>query len=406
MIINKLNISFRAACVVLSLVAASALAVPASAQEKVSDVLSMIEQNNIELQALRKRAESEQYGYKAERALDAPEIGFDYLWSSPADIGTRKDVSVSQSVDLAALTGARGKLATSKTALSDAQYRIDRQRVLLEAKSLYINIVYCNALASELSERIARSEKIEAAYRDMQLRGETDMIEVNKAHLAYVAQKNALARNEIERASLLADLQRLNGGEAVEVNALVYDENVMLPADFRIWYDEMSQRSPELDYMRKNVEVNASEARTAKMSNYPTLTAGYMAELVKGSNFRGLTLGLSIPLWSVRSKVRQANSSYEASKLEERDAASQLYSSLRGLYEKAKGLQEISSTLSESLAVSTEAMALTEHRLQAGEISLIDNIMEFSLYYSLEDEALEAARDYNLSLAELYAWEL
>lgn len=406
MIINKLNISFRAACVALSLVAASALAVPASAQEKVSDVLSMIEQNNTELQALRKRAESEQYGYKAERALDAPEIGFDYLWSSPADIGTRKDVSVTQSVDLAALTGARGKLATSKTALSDAQYRIDRQRVLLEAKSLYINIVYCNALASELSERIARSEKIEAAYRDMQLRGETDMIEVNKAHLAYVAQKNALARNEIERTSLLADLQRLNGGEVVQVNALVYDENVMLPADFRVWYDEMSQRSPELDYMRKNVEVNASEARTAKMSNYPTLTAGYMAELVKGSNFRGLTLGLSIPLWSVRSKVRQANSSYEASKLEERDAASQLYNSLRGLYEKAKGLQEISSTLSESLAVSTEAMALTEHRLQAGEISLIDNIMEFSLYYSLEDEALEAARDYNLSLAELYAWEL
>lgn len=406
MIINKLNILVRAACVAMSLVAASALAIPASAQEKVSDVLSMIEQNNTELQALRKRAESEQYGYKAERALDAPEIGFDYLWSSPADIGTRKDVSVTQSVDLAALTGARGKLATSKTALSDAQYRIDRQRVLLEAKSLYINIVYCNALASELSERIARSEKIEAAYRDMQLRGETDMIEVNKAHLAYVAQKNALARNEIERTSLLADLQRLNGGEAVEVNALVYDENVMLPADFRIWYDEMSQRSPELDYMRKNVEVNASEARTAKMSNYPTLTAGYMAELVKGSNFRGLTLGLSIPLWSVRSKVRQANSSYEASKLEERDAASQLYSSLRGLYEKAKGLQEISSTLSESLAVSTEAMALTEHRLQAGEISLIDNIMEFSLYYSLEDEALEAARDYNLSLAELYAWEL
>ena len=406
MIINKLNISFRAAYVALSLVAASALAVPASAQEKVSDVLSMIEQNNTELQALRKRAESEQYGYKAERALDAPEIGFHYLWSSPADIGTRKDVSVTQSVDLAALTGARGKLATSKTALSDAQYRIDRQRVLLEAKRLYINIVYCNAPTSELSERIARSEKIEAAYRDMQLRGETDMIEVNKAHLAYVAQKNALARNEIERTSLLADLQRLNGGEAVEVNALVYDENVMLPADFRIWYDEMSQRSPELDYMRKNVEVNASEARTAKMSNYPTLTAGYMAELVKGSNFRGLTLGLSIPLWSVRSKVRQANSSYEASKLEERDAASQLYSSLRGLYEKAKGLQEISSTLSESLAVSTEAMALTEHRLQAGEISLIDNIMEFSLYYSLEDEALEAARDYNLSLAELYAWEL
>lgn len=51
---------------------------------------------------------------------------------------------------------------------------------------------------AELSSRIARSEQIEAAYRDMQARGETDMIEVNKAHLAYLSQKNALARNMVD----------------------------------------------------------------------------------------------------------------------------------------------------------------------------------------------------------------
>lgn len=382
------------------------MSVPGFAQENAGTVLSQIEKNNTALQALRKRTEADQYGYKAERALEAPEVGFDYLWSSPADVGTRKDISVTQSIDVAALAGARGKLADSRTELSDIQYNIERQKILLEAKQLYIRIVYCNAVNAELSSRIARSEQIEAAYRDMQARGETDMIEVNKAHLAYLSQKNALSRNLVERESLLSELQGLNGGEPVEVNASVISTDEVLPADFGAWYAEASQQIPELAYMKKNVDVNAAEARTAKMANYPSLTAGYMAELVKGSNFRGLTLGLSIPIWSVRSKVRQANASCEAAKLEERDAVTKTYNSFKALYDRAKGLQEISTELSSSLAVSTEAMALTEHKLKAGDISLIDNIMELSLYYSLADEVLATSCDYALALAELYAWNL
>lgn len=385
---------------------AVAMSVPGFAQENAGTVLSQIEKNNTALQSLRKRTEADQYGYKAERALEAPEVGFDYLWSSPADVGTRKDISVTQSIDVAALAGARGKLADSRTELSDIQYNIERQKILLEAKQLYIRIVYCNAVNAELSSRIARSEQIEAAYRDMQARGETDMIEVNKAHLAYLSQKNALSRNMVERESLLSELQGLNGGEPVEVNASVISTDEVLPADFGAWYAEASQQIPELAYMKKNVDVNAAEARTAKMANYPSLTAGYMAELVKGSNFRGLTLGLSIPIWSVRSKVRQANASCEAAKLEERDAVTKTYNSFKSLYDRAKGLQEISTELSSSLAVSTEAMALTEHKLKAGDISLIDNIMELSLYYSLADEVLATSCDYALALAELYAWNL
>ena len=383
-----------------------AMSVPGFAQENAGTVLSQIEKNNTALQALRKRTEADQYGYKAERALEAPEVGFDYLWSSPADVGTRKDISVTQSIDVAALAGARGKLADSRTELSDIQYNIERQKILLEAKQLYIRIVDCNAVNADLSSRIARSEQIEAAYRDMQARGETDMIEVNKAHLAYLSQKNALSRNMVERESLLSELQGLNGGEPVEVNASVISTDEVLPADFGAWYAEASQQIPELAYMKKNVDVNAAEARTAKMANYPSLTAGYMAELVKGSNFRGLTLGLSIPIWSVRSKVRQANASCEAAKLEERDAVTKTYNSFKALYDRAKGLQEISAELSSSLAVSTEAMALTEHKLKAGDISLIDNIMELSLYYSLADEVLATSCDYALALAELYAWNL
>lgn len=401
---NRLyNLSRNAA---LSAIAFVSMTFVSWAQNSAEVVLASVEKNNPELQALRKRTESEKYGFKAERMVEAPEIGFDYLWGSPADIGTRKDISVTQSIDIATISGTKGKIAKSESEFSDMQFNVRRQEILLQAKLLYINIIYCNAVGAELERRLERSEKVEAVYRDMQVRGETDMIEVNKAHLAYLAQRNALARNKMEAEGFRLELQRLNGGEPLEINDLSYVRSDMLPADFDTWYKEVADRSPEIRAARQNVKVNEAVARGIKMSSCPTITAGYMAELVKGSNFRGLTLGLSIPLWSARSKTRQANLSCEASRLEVKDVEASEYSALRSLYEKASGLKDLSDELALSLAVSDEAMSMTEKKFNEGEISLMDSIMELSLYYSVVDESLAASRDYDLALAELNAWSL
>lgn len=401
---NRLyNLSRNAA---LSAIAFVSMTFVSGAQNSAEVVLASVEKNNSELQALRKRTESEKYGFKAERMVEAPEVGFDYLWGSPADIGTRKDISVTQSIDIATISGTKRKIAKSESELSDMQFNVRRQEILLQAKLLYINIIYCNAVGVELERRLERSEKVEAVYRDMQVRGETDMIEVNKAHLAYLAQRNALARNKMEAEGFRLELQRLNGGESLEINDLSYVRRDMLPADFDTWYKELADRSPEIRAARQNVKVNEAVARGIKMSSCPTITAGYMAELVKGSNFRGLTLGLSIPLWSARSKTRQANLSCEASRLEVKDVEASEYSALRSLYEKASGLKDLSDELALSLAVSDEAMSMTEKKFNEGEISLMDSIMELSLYYSVVDESLAASRDYDLALAELNAWSL
>ena len=390
----------------LSAIAFVSMTFASGAQNSAEVVLASVEKNNPELLALRKRTESEKYGFKAERMVEGPEVGFDYLWGSPADIGTRKDISVTQSIDIATISGTKGKIAKSESELSDMQLNVRRQEILLQAKLLYINIIYCNAVGAELERRLERSEKVESVYRDMQVRGETDMIEVNKAHLAYLAQRNALARNKMETEGFRLELQRLNGGEPLEINDLSYVRTDMLPADFDTWYKEVADRSPEIRAARQNVKVNEAVARGIKMSSCPTITAGYMAELVKGSNFRGLTLGLSIPLWSARSKTRQANLSCEASRFEVKDVEASEYSALRSLYEKASGLKDLSDELTLSLAVSDEAMSMTEKKFNEGEISLMDSIMELSLYYSVVDESLAASRDYDLALAELNAWSL
>lgn len=404
--INNLHKMIYLPAMVWTSLLALAVSNLANAQGNVESVLAGIEKNNVELQALRKRADSEQEGFKSERALDAPEVGFDYLWGSPADIGNRKDISVTQSFDIAALSGVRGKLASSRTDLSELQYKMERQRIMLDAKKLCINAIYCNAMSKELSARLEMAESMLKSTREMVARGELEPSEANKAQMTYLAQKSACARNDVELKSLLEELKRMNGGLPVEINDTEYVSSETLPADFGSWYANMSSSSPELSYMHKNIEVNANVAKSAKMSNYPKLTAGYMAELVKGSNFRGLTLGVSIPLWSVRSRTRQANLSCEAASLEEKSASEQLYSDFSRLYYKSVGLKQMCDDLSSSLSESSSSLSVTENKFLSGEISMLDNIMEHTLYYSVVDEYLAANRDYHLALAELFVWNL
>ena len=99
-------------------------------------------------------------------------------------------------------------------------------------------------MASELSSRLDRSSELEKLSREMFEKGEIDAVEMNNARIAYVAQKNALSRNEIERQSLMTDLQRLNGGEAISFDQKSFEGLPVLPKDFEAWYAEAARKSP------------------------------------------------------------------------------------------------------------------------------------------------------------------
>lgn len=391
---------------IVAALASVVIAGPCLAQNSIREVLSSVERNNAELAEIQKNTEALQLSYKAERTLDAPEIGFDYLWGSPADIGNRKDISVTQSFDFATLTGAKKKLWTSRSDLALSAAEAQRQQLLLRAKILCINVIYCNILDGELSERLKSAAEAEKTYKDMFEHGEVDRTEVAKAHAAYLSQKNAYDRNHVAREGYLAELCALNGGEEVALEAVEYGLDDLGCGDFETWYASASEKSPELAAAKSNVSIGQYELKSNKMSILPTITAGYMAELVKGSNFRGLTMGLSIPIWSAKSKVRQSNLQKEASVLAQTNTENRIYNKYKGLYNNTLRLKSIRDELNASLQTYSESLEISEKKLSAGEISILDSILEKNMYYSIVDEALAADRDYYLSLAELLVWDL
>lgn len=387
--------------IVVAFIAAS---LPLFAQNDMMNVLSSIEENNTTLKTLREEVKAQKLGNKTGIYLPNPDVEFNYLWGNPGNIGNRNDISVKQTFDIATLSGMKSKLANNKNQLVDLQYKSDRINVLVEAKQLCIDLTYYNALKKELDIRLQHAETIAAAYQERLERGDANQLEYNKAQLNLSTVRGEMSRVNVEQHAILSELKRLNGGLDIQFDDSQYNTGV-LPGNFEEWFISAEQKNPVLQYVKEQIEVSKKEVKLNKAMGLPTFSTGYMREKTLGQSYQGLSLGISIPLWENKNRVKQARANVLAAEAKQYEAKQQFYDQLQTLYMRASGLQQTSAKYRESLMTlnNTELLAKA---LNAGEISLLNYILEIGLYYDTVNQALTAERDYQKAFADLSAIEL
>lgn len=378
--------------------------IPLFAQNNVDAALTTIEENNTTLKALRETANAQRLENKTGIYLSNPEVGFDYLWGKPGEIGNRTDISIKQNFDIPTLTGMKSKVADGQNNLVELQYKADRMNILLEAKLYCIELIYYNALKRELDVRLKHAETIAEGYKLRMDSGDTNRLEYNKVQLNLSTVQGEMSRIDVERNVLLAQLKRLNGGIDVVLDDYRYS-GISLPVNFDDWYAQAAEKNPALEYARQEIEVSKKQVSLSKAMNLPTFSAGYMSEKVVGQHYQGLTFGVSIPLWENKNRMRQAKTSVTAAKSRESDTRQQFYNQLQILYSRTAGLKATAEKYRQSLTTVNNT-DLLKKALNAGEISLLDYILEIGLYYNTVNQTLEAERDYQKAFAELSAVEL
>lgn len=389
---------------ILIIISTILVCIPLIAQNSINSVLDSIEANNTTLKSLRLTADAQKLGNKTSIYLDNPEVEFNYLWGKPGNIGSRTDINIKQTFDIPTISGMKSRLANGQNTLIEFQYKADRMNILLEAKQYCIDLVYYNALKRELEMRLQHAETIAKGYKDRLDRGDANRLEYNKIQLNLASVLGELSRVEVERNALLSQLKRLNGGVDI---ALDEDQFVQaqLPLNFNDWYAEAEQKNPVLAYIKQEIEVGKSQVSLSKASNWPTFSTGYMSEKVVGQQYQGFTVGISIPLWENKNRVKQAKVAVSAAESREADRKQKFYSQLQSLYNRANGLKVIAEKYRQSLA-NVNNTDLLKKALDTGEISLLDYIVEIGLYYTTVNQALEAERDYHKAIAELSAVQL
>lgn len=362
--------------------------------------MAQIAQNNTTLKALHRQMQASVLANGSNLSLTDPEAEVAYLVGTPKGVPNRTNVSLTQSLDWDVLLGRRRALARANNQVAYNDYRLAVQQVLTEADEQFTSLVYYNKLCGELSQRQTLAEEIERLYQQKFERGDINQLEVNKVRLNASVSRADWARANNERQQILANLQRLNGGQTVAFTDTVYPlQGKALPP----LVDFQSALAGSLAVQTAQAAVAQSEAeiKVAKAEGLPALTVGFQGEYIKQNNYSGLSLGFSVPLWgNSRKKIRKAEAELAANRLTVDDVIYQERAQVAKLYASAQQLQQAANALQKDMQLMNNDQLL-RRSLELGQISLLDYLLELSFYYTARTSQLEAERDAQLAVSAL-----
>lgn len=350
-------------------------------------IIDQITENNTTLKALRLQAEADKAGHRTGIYPSNPAVGYNYLWGSPSITGDRQDFSIVQEFDFPTAYRFRRQIAGLQHRQTDLEYASRLREVRLMAAQLCIEATGYNIRLVQLGERLLHAEQLARGYRAKFSAGELGQLDLNKAELHLLNIEREQRSLFIERETVLAALTRLNGGVAVDLATDSFPES-QLPPDFETWIAGILSAHPALAWFRTGIEISQKQADLGKALSLPRLQTGYMSEEVVGQSFRGVMAGITLPLWEHKNQVRQARLQEAAFAGMEADESLRLVLELRQTYERAKfQLDQLENYTRGMSAASNHS--LLKKALEAGEISLLEYLLELGYYYESETHRLE-----------------
>lgn len=355
------------------------------AQVSVDEILRLVEQNNTTLKAASDKTETAKQEVMMETSLEDPEIGFDYLWGKPGMIGKRKDINVNQTFDLATVFGYRKRLAKSQKELLELELQQKQLETRLEAMDLLVQITYYNQALAIYEERLQQEKQLAASYEKRLAAGDANKLEANRARLSLVEIESETEKVKMERDLLMLQLQTLCGG--TEIMYTNTDYNAINIAS------GMSLKALQEAQNSQQERVAENDLKTARAQSMPSITAGYMAELTDDEKWNGVTIGVSIPLWSNRHNMKRARLSLQSARSEAADASYKLEQFAASQRLRTERYHDISQKMQQKLA-NASSTTLLRKALDEGEISLVEYTIESSDLFDLRVKTLEAERDF------------
>lgn len=366
--------------------------------------LRQIESNSTALRAAACRAEAERTAGRTGITPPDPEVEFGYLWGDPSAVGKRIDFAVSQEFDFPTSYVHRSRMARIEAANADLRARAERLRLLLEAKLTLVEMVYRNAMTDLARRQLADATSIAELTERRMAEGTAGAIDAGKARFSLAEAQADLAEAETEQARVRTALQRINGNRPLAFEADSFAA-VVLPDDFDLWFEQARQASPAMQLLQSEVEMRRHSVRLSRSLALPRLSAGYMSEKTDDESFRGIKVGISIPLWENANRTRQAKAQAATAQAEADDALAQLYADLRSCYDRALSSLHTAAALREAADLHGNR-ALLRKALEAGHLSLVDYLREMQFVYQAEARTLAAERDLHAAVAELEAYSL
>lgn len=387
----------------LFIIIISGLSFQGIAQSTVQDILKEIEKNNPKLKANQQYLEAQKLGIRSQYNLANPEVEWEKSFSSQE--GKPYEVLLSQSFDFPTSYIYKNQLKEERIANLKNSREKTRQEVLLESELLCFELIYRNKQNKELKNRLENAEKLRSFFQKKLDEGEGNILELNKIQMLALNTKNQLQLIQSKISNLEQDLRKQNGGIALDFQLEEYPA-LQLDQDAKSHIEKAVNADPYLKQLGSTEQMASKEISLIKTASLPKITIGYRylgSDLIKDAN--GVKLGLSIPLWENKNKVKQAKlmkqfhmEEFSYQKMEKENEYEKLFQTFSKLRSSLKDYENIFSE--------KKYDSLLRKAMDFGEISGIEYLTESIYYYDSFDTYLEIEYEYFNTKAKLLRYLL
>lgn len=373
-------------------------------QDAIKEALQAIEINSKELKARRELTNAQTLEANTGKFLSNPTVEYSHEWGSTSAAGSSDELVVKQQLDFPTVYTNKNRLAALKGSLYAQEDAAYRQEYLLEAHLLCIELVYLRKQHALLTEQRNNAQQMSDFFAAKMKAGDANILEVNKVEVELINAQTALRLNATAIGAAERQLQMLNGGIPLQFSAASY------PVTERTYTaDSIVQlvlaSNPNLKSMESNVGIAKREVSLSRSLSLPKFDVGYRQNVTPGEKFRGIVVGMSIPLFENRNTVKRAKAQQRFAEVQLESTQAKLAAEIRQLYEQATQLQESAKLLREQLS-QLQGVALLNKALNLGEISVTSYFVELSSFYQSQQALLDMERELNRIEATLYRFEL
>lgn len=387
--------------IIILLLIAWALPARLDAQPHYAQVLKDVEANNPVLLAARKRAEAQQTAAHVGALLPNPEVEAAYYWGDPSSVGIRWDLGISQSFEMPSVMVRRARLRKLQEQAAGLDYQVVRNATLLEAQLTCADIIYYRALGMIYTRRCQAAIRIADLYQRRYAAGDCSILDYNRAQMNLADVQNRAAEINLQGDHAVHDLQRLVGGESYLFYQSEYEE-VRVETSFESWYEQLEMQNPSLRLLDNQVEAARYRRQLSRAQWLPEMSVGYASENVVGETFRGVKVGLSLPIWSQQRAVKASRLAEAAATEELSSQRTEWFSRLQCMFHRHEALIRNVGNLREAFQ-RCNSIDLLDKALEAGEISLEQYLLEADYYYNIEMQIWDVAHELEQLHLHLYS---
>ena len=378
--------------------------VSSSMAQNIDDILRSILKNNKSIQTNNAYLNKLNMEAKTGLTLDNPTISYLHLWDQNNTTGFSEEFEAKQSFEFPSSYAFKNMISNLEIEKTEDRRKLFSIDILLDAKLTCIEIIYLRRKKQEIEKRESYANKLVDDIRSKLQNGYTTQFELDKAMISEMIIQNELMKIENQLRQKEDYLLELNGGTQIRLTTTEYADEP-IPESLPILFEQVEAIDPLNKLIELEIEIAELNIKLTRTGSLPEFEVGYKLEKNAFDKFSGVSLGMSVPLWQNKNKVKGSKINVEHMKSSIVRHENEHYFHIKSIYDDYTSAKERLLKF-QGLWNQLNYLENIEKALKAGEISTTEYFLELKSLYEIKDNLLDIEKDYQILLSQLNKFEL